>query len=126
MFGHAYSKGFFNTLESGLGPLTSVDLEVRGSMKYTTTRALQNFLSSKSLNSVSLCIVGGRQDVLVAAVSEALARQTVLKSLDLHFRGPLSSSSASFLEKGLMENSSLNNIRPVSYTHLTLPTNREV
>ena len=109
--GHAYSEGFFNTLESGLGPLTSVDLEVRGSMKYTTTRALQNFLSSKSLNSVSLCIGGGMQDVLVAAVSEALARQTVLKSLDLHFRGPLSSSSASFLEKGLMENSSLNNLR---------------
>ena len=119
--GHAYSKGFFNTLESGLGPLTSVDLEVHGSMKYTTTRALQNFLSSKSLNSVSLCIVGGMQDVLVAAVSEALARQTVLKSLDLHFRGPLSSSSASFLEKGLMENSSLINIRLC--VHSELPGN---
>ena len=109
--GHAYSEGFFNTLESGLGPLTSVVIEVRGSMKYTATRALQHFLSSKSLNSVSLCIVGGMQDVLVAAVSEALARQTVLKSLDLHFGGPLSSSSASFLEKGLMENSSLNYLR---------------
>ena len=121
LFGHAYSEGFFNALESGLGPLTSVDLEVRGSMKYTTTRALQNFLSNKSLNSVSLCIVGGMQDVLVAAVSEALARQTVLKSLDLHFGGPLSSSSASFLEKGLMENSSLNNIRLC--VHSELPGN---
>ena len=119
--GHAYSKGFFNTLESGLGPLTSVDLEVRGSMKYTTTRALQKFLSNKSLNSVSLCIVGGVQDLLVAAVSEALARQTVLKSLDLHFGGPLSSSSASFLEKGLMENSSLNYIRLC--VHSELPGN---
>ena len=119
--GHAYREGFFNTRESGLGPLTSVDLEVRGSMKYTTTRALQNFLSNKSLNSVSLCIVGGMQDVLVAAVSEALARQTVLKSLDLHFGGPLSSSSASFLEKGLMENSSLNNIRLC--VHSELPGN---
>ena len=109
--GHAYSEGFFNALETGLAPLTSVGLEVRGSMKYTATRALQNFLSNKSLNSVSLCIVGGVQDLLVAAVSEALARQTVLKSLDLHFGGPLSSSSASFLEKGLMKNSSLNNIR---------------
>ena len=109
--GCAYSEGFFSSLETGLVPLTSVGLEVRGSMKYTTTRALQNFLSNKSLNSVSLCIVGGVQDVLVAAVSEALARQTVLKSLDLHFGGPLSSSSASFLEKGLMENSSLNYIR---------------
>ena len=119
--GHAYSEGFFNALESGLGPLTSVDLEVRGSMKCTTTRALQHFLSNKSLNSVSLCIVGGVLDVLVAAVSEALARQTVLKSLDLHFAGPLSSPSASFLEKGLMENSSLNNIRLC--VHSELPGN---
>ena len=109
--GHAYSEGFFNALETGLAPLTSVVLEVRGSMKYTATRALQNVLINKSLNSVSLCIVGGMQDLLAAAVSEALARQTVLKSLDLHFGGPLSSSSASFLEKGLMENSSLNYIR---------------
>ena len=119
--GHAYSEGFFNALETGLAPLTSVGLEVRGSMKYTATRALQNFLSNKSLNSVSLCIVGGVMDVLVAAVSEALARQTVLKYLDLHFRGPLSSSSASFLEKGLMENSSLNNIR--LYVNGELPGN---
>ena len=51
------------------------------------------------------------QDLLVAAVSEALARHKVLKSLDLHFGGQLSSSSANFLEKGLMENSSLNYLR---------------
>ena len=119
--GYTYSEGFFNALETGLAPLTSVGLEVHGSMKYTTTPALRNFLSKKSLNSVSLCIVGGVQDLLVAAVSEALARQTVLKSLDLHFGGPLSSSSASFLEKGLMENSSLNYIR--LYVHSELPGN---
>ena len=119
--GHDYSEGFFNALETGLAPLTSVVLELRGSMKYTATRALQNFLSNKSLNSVSLCIVRGVQDVLVAAVSEALARQTVLKSLDLHFGGPLSSSCASFLEKGLMENSSLNYIRLC--VHNELPGN---
>ena len=119
--GHDYSEGFFSALESGLGPLTSVVLEVRGSMKYTATRALQNFLLNKSLNSFSLCIVGGVPDLLVATISEALERQTVLKSLDLHFRGPLSSSSASFLEKGLMENSSLNNIR--LYVNGELPGN---
>ena len=119
--GHAYSEGFFNALETGLAPLTSVGLEVHGSMKYTTTQALQKFLSNKSLNSVSLCIVGGVQDLLVAAVSKALARQTVLKSFDLHFGGPLSSSSASLLEKGLMENSSLNYIRLC--VHNELPGN---
>ena len=110
--GYTYSEGFFNALETGLTPLTSVGLELLGSMKYTATRALQNFLSNKSLKSFSLSIVGVNvQDLLVAAVSEALARHKVLKSLDLHFGGPLSSSSANFLEKGLMENSSLNYLR---------------
>ena len=119
--GYAYSEGFFNALETGLATLTSVGLEVRGSMKYTATRALQQFLSNESLLPFSLCIVGGAQDLLVAAVSEALARQTVLKSLDLHLSGPLSSSSASFLEKGIMENSSLNYIR--LHVHGELPGN---
>ena len=110
--GYTYSEGFFNALETGLAPLTSVGLELLGSMKYTATRALQNFLSNKSLKSFSLCIVGADvQDLLVAAVSEALARHKVLKSLDVHFGGPLSFSSANFLEKGLMENSSLNYLR---------------
>ena len=109
--GYAYSEGFFNALETGLKSLTSVVLELRGSTRYTATRALQHFLSNESLNSVSLCIVGGLHDFLVTAVSEALARQTVLKSLDLYLGGPLSSSSAGFLEKALMENRSLNKIR---------------
>ena len=110
--GFFYSKDFFNALETGLTSLTSVGLELLGSVKYTATRALQNFLSNKSLKSFSLSIVEVEvQDLLVAAVSEALARHKVLKSLDLHFVGPLSSSSANFLEKGLMENSSLNYLR---------------
>ena len=110
--GYAYSEGFFNALETGLATLTSVGLEVRGSMKYTATRALQHFLSNKSLKSLSLCIIGADvQDLLVAAVSEALTRHKVLKSLDLHFNGPLSFSSASFMKNGIMENSSLNYIR---------------
>ena len=109
--GYAYNESFFNAFETGLTTLTSVNLVLRGSMKYTATRALQNFLSNKLLNSLSLCIVGGVLDLLVSAVSQALARQTVLKSLALDLSGPLSSSSASFLEKGLIENSSLNYIR---------------
>ena len=109
--GSNYSEDFFNALENGLAPLTSVVLEVHGLMKYAATRALQRFLSNKSLNSLSLCIVGHVQDLLVAAVCEELGRQTILKSIDLHLSGPVSSSSASFLEKGLMENSSLSYIR---------------
>ena len=110
--GYTYSEGFFNALETGLARLTSVGLELLGSIKYTAIRACQNFLSNKSLKSFSLSIVEvDVQDVLVAAVSEALAIHKVLKSLDLHFGGTLSSSSANFLEKGLTENSSLNYLR---------------
>ena len=109
--GYAYNESFFNAFETGLTTLTSVNLVLWGSMKYTATRGLQHFLSNKSFNSLSVCTVGCVLDLLVAAVSQALARQTVLKSLDLHLDGPLSSSSASFLEKGLMENSSLNYLR---------------
>ncbi|KAM7430459.1 NACHT [Porites harrisoni] len=96
--GYAYNESFFNAFETGLTMLTSVNLVLWGSMKYTATRGLQHFLSNKSFNSLSLCTVGCVLDLLVAAVSQALD-------------GPLSSSSASFLEKGLMENSSLNCLR---------------
>ena len=117
--GYTYSEGFFNALQTVLTPLTSIALELRGSIWYSTTRALQNFLSNKSLKSLSLCIVGADvQDLLVAAVSEALTQHKVLKSLDLYFGGPLSSSSANFLEKGLMENSSLNYLRLCVYGDL--------
>ena len=110
--GYAYSEGFFNALETGLAVLTSVGLELRGSMRYTVTQALQKFLSNKSLKSLSFFTVGADvQDLLVAAVSEAVAGHNVLKSLDLHFGGPLSPSSANFLEKGLIENTSLNYLR---------------
>ena len=120
--GYTYSEGFFNALETGLTQLTSVGLELFDSLKYTATRALQNFLSNKSLKSLSLCIVGADvQDILVAAVSETLARHKVVKSLDLHFGGLLSSSSANFLEKGLVENSSLNFVRLC--VHSELPGN---
>ena len=110
--GFAYSEDFFNALETGLTTLTTVGLELRGSMRYTAIRALENVLSNKSLKSLSLSIVGADvQDLLVAAVSEALARHKVLKCLALHFGGPLSFSGANFLEKGLMENNSLNYLR---------------
>ena len=109
--GYAYNESFFNAFETGLTMLTSVNLVLWGSMKYTATRGLQHFLSNKSFNSLSLYTVGCVLDLLVAAVSQALARQTVLKSLDLRLDGLLCSTSASFLEKGLMENSSLNYLR---------------
>ena len=54
--GYVYNEGLFCALETGSAPLKSVVLEVYGSMSYTTTRALQNVLSSKSLISLFLRI----------------------------------------------------------------------
>ena len=109
--GYVYNEGLFSALESGSAPLKSVVLEVYGAMSYTATRALQKFLSSKSLNSLFLRICGFMQDFLIAAVSEALASQTVLNSLDLRLDGQLISFGANFLEKCLIEKSSLNHFR---------------
>ena len=109
-FGNVCCEGFFHALGTGVAPLTSVVLVIRSSMRYTAIRALQVFLSNKHLNSLSLRIFGDVQDLLVAALSEALAGQTFLKSLVLHLDGPLSSSGANFLEKGLKESTSLNDL----------------
>ena len=52
-------------------------------------------------------------DLLVAAVSNALAKQTSLKSIDLRLGGKLSSSGVNILQKGLLENTSLNYFKVV-------------
>ena len=107
------SEDFINAVEIGLSvvdtPLTSaVVLEICGSMRSSSIYALQKLLENKSLISLSLHIGGDVQDLLAAAVSEALARGTVLKSFDLRVGGKLSSAGASSLQKGLIRNSSLN------------------
>ena len=118
------SEACFHALETGLcadNPLTSVALEVYGSMTSAAMRALEKLLSNKSLNSLSLRISGSVQDLLASAVSEAIGRQTVLKSVDLQLDGKLSSSGANFLEEGLTKNSSLNYIRV--FVHGEVPGN---
>ena len=114
-----------NAVETGLSPdtpLTSaVALEIYGSVRFSAIQALQKLLMNKSLISISLHICGDVHDFLVAAVSEALARQTVLKSFDLCLSGKLSSAGASSLKKGLLKNSSLNYVKVV--VHGELPDN---
>ena len=114
-----------NALTNGLSPdtpLTSVIvLEIYGSMPFSAIQALQKLLMNKSLISLSLRISGDVHDFLVAAVSEALARQTVLKSFHLCLGGKLSSAGARSLKKGLLKNSSLTYVKVV--VHGELPDN---
>ena len=117
------SEDFINAVEIGLSvvdtPLTSaVVLEICGSMRSSSIYALQKLLENKSLISLSLHIGGDVQDLLAAAVSEALARGTVLKSFDLRVGGKLSSAGASSLQKGLIRNSSLNYFKMAVYGEL--------
>ena len=119
------SKVCINTLTTGLSPdspLTSaIVLEIYGSMPFSAIQALQKLLMNKSLISLSLHISGDLHDYLVAAVSEALARQTVLKYFHLRLAGKLSSAGASSLKKGLLKNSSLTYVKVV--VHGELPDN---
>ena len=119
------SEVYINVLTTGLSPdtpLTSaIVLEICGSMPFSAIQALQKLLMNKSLISLSLRISGDVHDYLVAAVSEALARQTVLKSFHLCLGGKLSSAGARSLKKGLLKNSSLTYVKVV--VHGELPDN---
>ena len=111
------SGAYFNAVDIGLSadnPLSSaIVLEIYGSMSHTAIQALQKLLTNKSLMSLSLYICGDVRDLLVAAVSNALAKQTALKSIDLRLGGKLSSSCVNILQKGLLENTSLNYFKVV-------------
>ena len=111
------SGAYFNAVDFRLSvdnPLSSaIVLEIYGSMSHTAIQALQKLLTNKSLISLSLYICGDVRDLLVAAVSNALAKQTALKSIDLRLGGKLSSSCVNILQKSLLENTSLNYFKVV-------------
>ena len=113
---------YINAVETGLSPdtpLTSaIVLEIHGSIPFYAIQALQKLLMNKSLISLALHISGDVHDYLVAAVSEALARQTVVKSFDLCLSGKLSSAGAGSLKTGLLKNSSLNHVKVVVHGQL--------
>ena len=116
------SEEYIKAVETGLSPdtpLTSaVVLEIYGSMRFSAIQALHKLLSNKSLKSLSLDIFGDVKDLFACAISEALARQTVLKSIYLCLGGNLSSTGASSLKKGLLKNRSLNYFKVVVYGEL--------
>ena len=111
------SKTYFNAVDFRLSadnPLSSkIVLEIYGSMSHTAIQALQKLLTNKSLISLSLHICGDMRDLLVAAVGNAVAKQASLKSIDLRLGGKLSSSCVNILQKGLLENTSLNYFKVV-------------
>ena len=110
-----------SALETGLSadtPLTSVDLKIFDSISDTAAQALERLLSNESLTSLSLVVCGDMQDQLAAALGNGLSGQTFLNSLDVQVNGKLGFSGAHYLERGLLENRSLNYLRTFVYEEL--------
>ena len=100
-------------LEKGLSgdtPLTSVVLEISGSVRKSSMVALNNLLRNRSLQSFSLTIYGDMHDLLATSVAEGLAADPYLKSLTLTVCGSISCSAFISLKKGVVENSTLRSL----------------
>ena len=100
-------------LEKGLSgdtPLTSVVLEISGSVRKSDMVALNNLLLNKSLQSFGLTIYGDMHDSLATSVAEGLAANPYLKSLTLTVCGSVSCSAFISLKKGVVENSTLRSL----------------
>ena len=100
-------------LEKGLSgdtPLTSVVLEISGSVRKSDMVALNNLLLNRSLQSFGLTIYGDMHDSLATSVAEGLAANPYLKSLTLTVCGSVSCSAFISLKKGVVENSTLRSL----------------
>ena len=100
-------------LEKGLSgdtPLTSVVLEINGSVREGDTVTLNNLFLNRSLQSFSLTIYGDMKDSLATSVSEILAADSYLKSLTLIVHGSVSCSAFISLKKSVLENGSLKSL----------------
>ena len=109
----ARGEGWARALHAGLcadTPLSSVHLTICGPMSETALQALENLLLNKSLSSASITVEGDMPDSLAVTLARALADQTALKVLELRVNGKLSFCCANFIERGIVINSSLNNL----------------
>ena len=100
-------------LEKGLSgdtPLTSVVLEISGSVRKSDMVALNNLLLNRSLQSFGLTTYGDMHDSLATSVAEGLAANPYLKSLTLTVCGSVSCSAFISLKKGVVENSTLRSL----------------
>ena len=106
-------ENWATVLEKGLSgdtPLTSVVLEISGSVRKSDMVALNNLLLNRSLQSFGLTIYGDMHDSLATSVAEGLAANPYLKSLTLTVCGSVSCSAFISLKKSVVENSTLRSL----------------
>ena len=106
-----WGEAWARALEKGLSadtPLKSVVLKIYGSLSDTAILALKRVLVNPSLTSIVITIFGDMQDSLATALCVGLSEQAVLKSFTLVVFGKVSESGIVFLERGFLQNYSLN------------------
>ena len=107
-------EGWARALDAGLcadTPLSSVDLTIWGPMSETALQALENLLLNKSLCSVSVTVVGDMSHSLAVTLERCLTGQIAAKSLELVIKGKLSFCCANLIERGIVKNNSLSNLK---------------
>ena len=91
--------------------LSSVRLRICGSLGSSSLQDVENLLLHKCLSSLSITVCGDVQESLVEALARGLAGESAVKFLDLCVNGNFSLHGAYLLEKGILRNKSLTNVK---------------
>ena len=91
--------------------LSSVRLRICGSLGSSSLQDVENLLLHKCLSSLSITVRGDVQESLVEALARGLVGESAVKSLDLWVNGNFSFYGAYLLEKGILRNRSLTNVK---------------
>ena len=91
--------------------LSSVRLRICGSLGSSSLQDVENLLLHKRLSSLSITVFGDVQESLVQALAKGLAGESAVKFLDLCVNGNFSFHGAYLLEKGILRNRSLTNVK---------------
>ncbi|XP_022777590.1 uncharacterized protein LOC111319021, partial [Stylophora pistillata] len=108
-----FGENWTTVLEKGLcgeSLLTSVVLEISGSVRESEKKPLKKLLLKRSLKSLSLAFYGDMHDSLATSIGEGLATNPFLQSLTLIVSGSVSCSAFTSLKMGVLGNSALKSL----------------
>ena len=91
--------------------LSSIRLRICGSLGSSSLQDVENLLLHKCLSSLSITVCGDVQESLVEALARGLAGESAVKFLDLCVNGNFSFHGAYLLERGILRNKSLTNVK---------------
>ena len=115
-FGEKLTFALFADVVEGVSKLpdfglSSIRLRICGSLGSSSLQDVENLLLHKCLRSLSITVCGDVQESLVEVLARGLAGESAVKFLDLCVNGNFSVRGAYLLEKGILRNRSLTNIK---------------